>query len=925
MDYSQTVNLPETDFSMKANLSENEPERLRDWQENNLYERIQSNRQDAEVFVLHDGPPYANGDIHIGHALNKILKDILVKFKTMRGFRAPYRPGWDCHGLPIEHEVTSEQPETVEQGQVSVRRACREYALEYVDIQKDQFRRLGLLGEWDEPYLTLTPDYEASVLEAFRDLQQQDYIYRQLKPIHWCWDCETALAEAEVEYDEITSPAIYVDFEVLTDPNGVLESEEPNITIWTTTPWTIPANLAVAVHPDYTYVEFVDPEETVHLVAEPLLTAMITRRDWSTNDIEILQKISGSKLEGIGYANPLRKDRAGQVLLSDIVTLEQGSGCVHLAPGHGQEDYAIGQEHDLPVESPVSANGTFDQGYPPQEGIHVLTAQDRIVANLNESGHLFHSEDFSHSYPFCWRCGKPVIFRATPQWFLDVDHNNLRDRIMNELDDVEWIPDRGRNRFEAMIEDRPDWCLSRQRAWGVPIPAVECNQCSESILDDEIIDNVIEMTRNDGVSVWFDSDVSRFLPNGYVCPECGSEEFTAQDDILDVWFDSGVSHRAVLQNDEHLQFPADVYLEGSDQHRGWFQLSMIPSVALESEAPFKELVTHGFVVDEDGEKMSKSRGNVVSPQEIVDEDGADILRLWVASEDYHEDLVLGDELLDQVRDKYRRIRNTFKFLLGNLRDYNAINDGDPLEYEELSVLDRWFLTELYGLHGRVSRKYQDREFHQAMNEINNFCAVEASSLYIDISKDRLYCEPEDSRKHRSALTTLRHTLNVLTKLVAPVLSFTADEVWDYVPGPESVHETNWPDPPKNWSNDQLIDDFKILRNVRKRVMQAIEESEALNDSAAAHVEVTWPSHGSLLEEYAETLPDWMLVSEVDLTPDGNRKAVTVRKSDNEKCERCWRFRPSVRPRPERDQDLLCDRCHEAVEDIDSDQPPESGQ
>jgi isoleucyl-tRNA synthetase len=914
LNYSDTVNLPNTDFSMKANLADNEPSRLEEWQDNNLYDRIQENRSNAQTFILHDGPPYANGDIHIGHALNKILKDILIKFKTMQGYRSPYRPGWDCHGLPIEHEVTSEQPETVEEGQIAIREACREYALKYVEVQKEQFKRLGILGEWDDPYLTLSADYEAEILRAFNDLNAQDYIYRQLKPVHWCWDCETALAEAEVEHDEITSPAVYVDFDVLEDPDGVLKSESTRLMIWTTTPWTLPANVAVAVHPEFTYVEFEDPDGESHLLAEPLLAPTIDRRGWSTNDITILQKINGSQLEGVGYAHPLRHDRAGQVVVSDIVTLEQGTGCVHLAPGHGPEDYTIGQEYDLPVESPVNADGTFSDEYPPQEDVHVLTAQDHIVDILEENGSLFYQEDITHSYPFCWRCGKPIIFRATPQWFLDVDHNDLRDRILETLPDIHWLPERGQKRFKAMVEDRPDWCLSRQRAWGVPIPAVKCNECGESMLDESVIESVIEVVEEEGVSAWFESDVVRFLPDDFQCSSCDAQDFDREEDILDVWFDSGVSHHAVLQADDHMDWPADVYLEGSDQHRGWFQLSMIPAMALDNDSPFRELITHGFVVDSNGEKMSKSKGNVVSPQDIVENDGADILRLWVASEDYHEDLVMGEELLDQVRDKYRRIRNTFKFLLGNLRDLDSAEiSEESLSYNNLHVIDRWFLTELYGLVQRVTRHYQNREFHQALNEINNFCAVEASSLYIDISKDRLYCEPTDSDAYRSAITTLKHTLYSLCKLVAPVLSFTADEVWDYVPDERSIHETDWPDLPNRWSDDQLIDDFDVLRNLREDVMRTIENDSTLNDADEAEVTIGRPKQQAVLKEYSDMLPQWLLVAGVTLDESADSSYLDVSETSHDKCERCWRYRSSVRSRSDQEDDLLCDRCYSSLD------------
>ncbi|MFB6345816.1 MAG: isoleucine--tRNA ligase, partial [bacterium] len=763
-------------------------------------------------------------------------------------------------------------------------------------------------------YLTLSPDYEAEILQSFLELVEDDFIYRQLKPIHWCWDCQTALADAEVEYDELKSPSIYVDFNVIDDPGAVLESGGASVMIWTTTPWTLPANVAIAVHPDYTYVEFEDPDGDVHLVAEPLLTSVVSARDWSTGDVEILQKIPGSELEGIGCAHPFVDDRAAQVITSDIVTLEEGTGCVHIAPGHGQEDYAIGREYDLPVLSPVGDDGTYTDEFPDQEGVHVLTADDRIVERLEESGHLFYSQEHSHSYPFCWRCDKPVIFRATPQWFFDVDHKDVRRRILNTLDDIRWLPERGKKRFKTMVEDRPDWCLSRQRAWGVPIPAVQCENCGETVLEPQIIENLIEQVQDQGVSVWYESDVNQFIPDGFNCDSCGESRFSSGNDILDVWFDSGVSHRAVLKNDENLRRPADVYLEGSDQHRGWFQLSMIPSMALENDSPFGELITHGFVVDENGEKMSKSRGNVISPQEIVSENGADILRLWVASEDYHGDLVMGEELLEQVKDKYRRIRNTLKFFLGNLQDFRTFDPSeDALPFEDMHIIDRWFLTELYRLVHEVTTAFQDREFHQAINAINNFCAVEASSLFLDIAKDRLYCEPQFKNSHRSAQTAIYHGATILSRIIAPVLSFTADEAWDYLPQDRSVHEADWPDVPQKWANDSIADDFDALRTVRREIMKTVENSETIDEASEASVTINWNQYTSTLRKHEDILEEWFLVSDVTIEEGSGSETITVTQTNHPKCERCWRYRPSVSGREKYDDDELCDRCSSAVE------------
>ncbi|MFP4687243.1 MAG: isoleucine--tRNA ligase [bacterium] len=913
MNYSKTINLPRTEFPMKAGLSAKEPDRLQKWQEESLYEKIQEHREGEQSFVLHDGPPYANGDIHIGHALNKILKDILVKFKTMQGFRAPYRPGWDCHGLPIEHKVTTEDPQLKQEGIMAVRKACRDYSLKYVDIQKEQFKRLGVLGEWDNPYLTLTPDYEAEILRCFLRLSEDGYIYRQLKPVHWCYDCQTALAEAEVEYDSITSPSVYVDFEVIDDPDNILKTEQPSFMIWTTTPWTLPANVAIAVHPELDYVEFVDPEGKSHLMAEGLLAATVDRRQWSTADVEIVQKLKGEQLAGIVCSNPLIDERASRVVTGKLVTLEQGTGCVHIAPGHGQEDYELGLKYNLPIISPVDSSGKFSSEYPEYEGTHVLSADEKIIAELRETGALFHREDFEHSYPFCWRCSKPLLFRATPQWFFDVDHNDLRQRILESLDDIFWAPERGKDRFKAMVEDRPDWCLSRQRAWGVPIPALVCDDCGEAQLEKEVIERLIEEAEVNGVDAWFEADLEQFLPPDYSCPACGSENISRSRDILDVWFDSGVSHEAVLKKDQNLDWPADVYLEGSDQHRGWFQLSMIPAMGLEEAPPFKEIITHGFVVDKNGRKMSKSEGNVVSPQEVVSEAGADILRLWVASENYQEDLTISDELLDQIKTRYRRIRNTCKFFLGNLQDMEDFDPAsDSVSVGRMLPVDRWFMDELFGLVHRVSRYFHDRQFHRAMAEINNFCAVEASSLYLDIVKDRLYCDDPDSLGRRSAQTAVYQGLVTLVKLVAPVLVFTADEVWEYLGEDKSVHFADWPHDIADWEEPQIAEDFGRLRKIREEVMKAIEEHPDVKDSNNASITLFWPPAEDLLLEYEQYLAEWFIAADVTVIRGAETKSVDVEQAKTEKCERCWRRREDVQPRDKYEGDLICERCYKVL-------------
>ncbi len=912
-DYSQTVNLPRTDFHMKANLPKREPSILGEWEEMDLYGRIRKAMHGKEKRVLHDGPPYANGDIHIGTAFNKILKDFVVKYFTMTGYDSPYVPGWDCHGLPIEYKVLSELGEGAKRkSRMEIRAGCAEYALKYVDIQREQFRRLGVLGDWGKPYLTMSHDYESKIVEVFGELYAAGYVYKGKKPVHWCPSCRTALAEAEVEYGEHTSPSVYVRFPV-TGPIGQLEGDVYFL-IWTTTPWTLPANLAICLHPDFTYVAMKVGDDT-YIVAESLVLGVVAQCGFDR--YEVVGKFTGKELEGTRYRHVLTGKEC-QIILGEHVTLEQGTGCVHTAPGHGQEDYVVALRYGLDAFSPVDDDGRFTDEAGEFAGLNVFDANDAIRENLLKTGALLQSDSLTHSYPHCWRCMNPIIFRATPQWFIEVDAHHLRDRALQCVKKVRWVPAWGADRIGLMISARPDWCISRQRAWGVPIPVFYCRSCTQPYLTPETLAHLLEMVKENGINIWFEREARELLPQGTACP-CGGKDFDKEENILDVWFESGVSHRAVLEPHDELTFPADIYLEGSDQHRGWFQSSLLPSVAMRETAPYKTVITAGFVVDGEGMKMSKKLGNAVNPQEVIEQYGAEVLRLWVASENYTQDVTISPEILSQVADAYRKIRNTWRFMLGNLYDFDPA--CDIVAYGELEEIDKWALHRLQELKKKVINAYERFEFHQVYHSLYNFCTGDLSSFYLDVLKDRLYTFAPRSRERRSSQTVLLELLKDLIRLAAPLLSFTAEEAWRCLPEgareEDSVHLAQMPQVQDDLIDMEMADRWTNLLEIRSLVLKALEDARRdglIGNSLEAKVVVRSGGDTSrLLESFVPSLPSVFIVSEVELfeEADAETPAVDVSRAAGVKCARCWNYRTSVGFNP--DYPDICDRCVVQVE------------
>ncbi len=916
MDYKGTLNLPRTAFPMKADLTRREPGMLEFWESRDVYRTLRSQRSGKPTFILHDGPPYANGHIHMGHTLNKILKDIVVKSRNIEGFDAPYVPGWDCHGLPIELQVDKTLgSKKKELSTAQFRKECRKYAEGFVDIQRSEFKRLGVLGDWEAPYLTMAYPYQAAIIRELGKCFSAGRVYRGHKPVHWCISCRTALAEAEVEYEEKKSPSILVRFPIVRGWETIAAGlpERPAFAvIWTTTPWTIPANLAISANPEYTYA-IVKTGGEYYLVAKDLVGSVM--KDAGRESSAIVREVSGADLEGLVARHPYL-DRESRFVLGDHVTLEAGSGLVHTAPGHGQEDYVVGQRYGLDVYSPVDDRGRFAADVVHVAGQKVFDANPVVVAAIRAAGNLLREGQVTHSYPHCWRCKHPVIFRATSQWFISMEQGGLRAAALEQIDRVRWIPSWGRERIAGMIAHRPDWCISRQRSWGVPITVLLCEDCGGVVAPPEIFERVASRVAVEGADFWFDVDLAEIAPAGAVCPGCGGTRLRKETDILDVWFDSGVSHAAVLEGRAGLSWPADLYLEGSDQHRGWFHSALLTGVATHGGAPYRSVLTHGFVVDSAGKKMSKSVGNVIAPQEIIKQYGAEILRLWVSAEDYTNDIRISQEILKRLAEAYFRIRNTARFLLGNLADFEpARHAAAP---EALLEIDRWALARLAQVEQRVLEAYRDCQFHVVYHTLLNFCSVDLSAFYLDVLKDRLYVLAPDDPARRAAQTVLHGVLNSLVMLMAPILSFTAEEIWQAMPvrpgKGESVFLETFVQTPSPAGAQELLARWERLIEIRRLVNKALESAKGeIGKSLEAAVTITAAAETrAFLAGFGEQLKDIFIVSAVALREDpaAATAAVTVARAPGVKCSRCWCW--STRVGESSAHPEVCPRCAGAL-------------
>lgn len=925
MDYKKSLNLPRTDFPMKANLAQREPEMLKKWEEENIYRKIRVSAKGKKPYILHDGPPYANGNIHLGTALNKILKDLVIKAKNMTGFDGVYVPGWDCHGLPIEHQVDKELGENKSKmSQVEKRRTCRIYAEKYVGIQREQFKRLGVFGEWDNPYLTMAYPYEATTVAELGKLYLNGSVYKGKKPVYWCATCKTALAEAEVEYADHHTPSIYVKFAFTSDVGKVLPklaSQKVNMVIWTTTPWTIPANLAIALKDDFIYVA-VKIDDEVLILAKDLLDYCLDAFGYRDKEYEILDEFEGRVLEGQKCVHPLIK-RDSMLILAPFVTLDAGTGAVHIAPGHGQEDYEIGLTYGLDNYAPVDDAGKFTEDVEFFAGQFVFDANENVIKKLDEVGALMGHVPMQHSYPHCWRCKKPIIFRSTEQWFISMEKNDLRKKALAAIDEVQWIPSWGHDRIYGMVENRPDWCISRQRLWGVPITVFYCAKCKNEVLTREILDHLVELVEKGGADVWFEKEPHDLMPHHTTCPHCRGTEFTKEVNILDVWFDSGVSHAAVLEKRADLSSPCDMYLEGNDQHRGWFHSSLLESVGTRGRAPYKSVLTHGFVVDGEGKKMSKSVGNTIEASEVIDKYGAEILRLWVAAADYTDDIRISDEILKRLVEAYRRIRNTSRFILGNLYDFDV--DSDMVEYGQMTEMDKWALHRLQEIIKRVTEAYDKHQFHVVYYTLYNYCTVDLSSMYLDVSKDRLYTNKPASIARRSGQTAMFIILKAMTRLLAPVLTFTAEEVWAAMPRwkgkADSVHMTQFPQVNDQYFDVKLGERWETMIDAKAEIAKAIEQArkeKVIGHSLDARVSIALPeSQRDFFQSHLEDLRALLIVSQLQLV---DEKAISkpyiseeikgltvgVEKALGVKCERCWIYAESVGS--DKEHPTVCDRC-----------------
>ncbi len=907
-----SINLPRTSFPMKANLNQREPEIIEQWETQSVYPKMIQQNQGKPNFTMPDGPPYANGHIHMGHTLNKCLKDFIIKYKNMAGFHAPYIPGWDCHGLPIEHNITKKLGGKIrEKSDKEIRLLCRDEAKKWVETQKKEFIRLGILGEWDNPYLTLAPEYEAEEVREFARNYKNGVVVRGQKPVHWCIPLQTALAEAEIEYQDHTSPSIYVKFDY--QPNEKFGSFDKPVfcVIWTTTPWTIPANMAVCLHPDYEY-GFFDAGDEYLFIAKEIKETFEEATGVTLKSPKNF--FTGKDFEYEKAQHPFM-GRDSLFILGDHVTLEAGSGVVHTAPGHGHDDYIVGLKYDLPIFSPVGPNGAYTNEFPKYEGVKVFDANESIIEDLTATGHLLARKDITHSYPHCWRTKTPLIFRNTSQWFISMDDENynIRKKALSELDKIKFVPEWGVKRLTAMIENRPDWCISRQRNWGVPLPVLYCEQCDHPLIDSGIMEKIANaMEEGEGIEAYYDMPIEE-LTTGFKCEDCGHSEFKKGKDILDVWFDSGICHAAVQKKRDGLAFPADLYLEGSDQHRGWFQTSLLTSVASNGQAPFKALLTHNFVNDSKGRKMSKSLGNVVDPLKLIDKSGAELLRLWAASQDYGQDMNYSQEGFQRVTETYRRLRNTMRFLIGNIGDFDY--SKDKVAYQDLLPLDQWILDRTFQFMNTVEEHYDNFEFYKVYHALNNFFTVDLSNHYLDIIKDRLYTWKTDGPERRSCQTVVFLLTQNLIKLMAPLTSFLSEEAYSHFSGKDkdSVFFESYPKPEKEWENKQIREVFAELFAIRTEVSKSLEESRAaktIGSSLEAKVKLQLPkAQFELLSQFSQQmLREFFIISQLETT-EGPEINVEVQKAEGEKCPRCWNYDTLVETEK---CGPVCSKCNEAL-------------
>jgi len=914
MDYNSTLNLPKTEFSMRANLPKTEPEVLKKWEEQEVYKKILEINKDKPLFVLHDGPPYANGDIHLGTALNKILKDFIIRYKNMSGFKAPYVPGWDTHGLPTEIKARAKAGigKSAQISDIDLRRICKEFVLKYLNDQREQFKRLGGIGDWKNPYITLDKNFESKQIEIFAEMACKNYIYKGLKPVYWCPECRTALAEAEIEYSEDSCNSVYVKFKLKEDLNKFkdlnIDLNKVYFIIWTTTVWTLPGNMAICVNSEFDY-NLINFQEEYYIIAEDLTEKVM--KESGKENYKVIKKFKGKELEFLKAKHPFLK-RDSLIITGEHVTLESGTGLVHTAPGHGTEDFEVCKNYNLKVIVPVDSKGKLTGEAGNFSGLDIKEANKNIFKYLKENNCLFYSKEIFHQYPHCWRCKKPVIFRATEQWFCSVE--DFKNEVLKEIKKVKWLPEWGQERISSMVKDRKDWCISRQRKWGVPIPIFYCKNCHESLIDKQVMLKISKLFKEFGSDVWYIKPAEEILENDFSCKKCSCKEFIKEEDIMDVWFDSGSSYSAVCGEREELNLPADLYLEGADQYRGWFQSSLLTSVAVYNKAPYKQVISHGWVVDGEGRKMSKSLGNGIEPEKIIKEYGADILRLWVASSDYHADIRISKEILKQVSESYRKIRNTARYILGNLYDFKP--DEDLLNIKDLEEIDVWAISKLEELLYYVNKYYEEYEFCQVFHRIYKFCLVDMSNFYLDIIKDRLYVEKFNSKTRRAAQSTMYIILDNLVRLIAPILAYTSDEIWKNMPHKSSDNKENilfnnivYKTPAKE---DKLLrwDKIQKIRDEVKKALELARKDKIIGSSLEACVILNCNNNiYNFMKSCEKELKDVFIVSEIKILNDNlnnNDFIIKIERASGKKCVRCWMYSESVGENSEHPE--ICSRC-----------------